>query len=44
MHIDDILQFAFHAMRGYRTRTYLMLLAITTHGVKSKLQNIIDVH
>ena len=34
MHIDDILQFAFHAMRGYRTRTYLMLLAMAI-GVAS---------
>ncbi|MDH5711115.1 MAG: ABC transporter permease [Gammaproteobacteria bacterium] len=34
MHIDDTLQFAFHAMRGYRTRTYLMLLAMAI-GVAS---------
>ena len=34
MHIDDVLQYAFHAMRGYRTRTYLMLLAMAI-GVAS---------
>ena len=34
MHINDVIQFAFHAMRGYRTRTYLMLLAMAI-GVAS---------
>jgi len=34
MYINDVIQFAFHAMRGYRTRTYLMLLAMAI-GVAS---------
>ena len=34
MHINDVIQFAFHAMQGYRTRTYLMLLAMAI-GVAS---------
>lgn len=34
MHINDTLQFAFHAMRGARTRTYLTLLAMAI-GVAS---------
>jgi len=34
MRPNDIVQFAFHAMQGYRTRTYLMLLAMAI-GVAS---------
>ncbi|MCW8955573.1 MAG: ABC transporter permease [Gammaproteobacteria bacterium] len=34
MRLNDIVQFAFHAMQGYRTRTYLMLLAMAI-GVAS---------
>ncbi|MCK5003246.1 MAG: ABC transporter permease [Gammaproteobacteria bacterium] len=34
MRINDVIQFAFHAMQGYRTRTYLMLLAMAI-GVAS---------
>ena len=34
MHINDVIQFAFHAMLGYRTRTNLMLLAMAI-GVAS---------
>jgi len=34
MRANDIVQFAFHAMQGYRTRTYLMLLAMAI-GVAS---------
>ena len=34
MHINDVIQFAYHAMRGYRMRTYLMLLAMAI-GVAS---------
>ena len=34
MNINDVIQFAFHAMQGYRTRTYLMLLAMAI-GVAS---------
>lgn len=34
MHIDDVIQFAFHALQSYRTRTYLMLLAMAI-GVAS---------
>jgi len=34
MHINDIIQFAFHALHGYKTRTYLMLLAMAI-GVAS---------
>lgn len=34
MRLNDIIQFAFHAMQGYRTRTLLMLLAMAI-GVAS---------
>lgn len=34
MRLNDVVQFAFHAMQGYRTRTYLMLLAMAI-GVAS---------
>lgn len=34
MRINDVIQFAFNAMQGYRTRTYLMLLAMAI-GVAS---------
>ncbi|MCW8831226.1 MAG: ABC transporter permease [Gammaproteobacteria bacterium] len=34
MHFNDVIQFAFHAMQGYRSRTYLMLLAMAI-GVAS---------
>ncbi len=34
MHLNDVVQFTFHAMQGYRTRTYLLLLAMAI-GVAS---------
>ena len=34
MRLNDVVQFAFHAMQGYRTRTCLMLLAMAI-GVAS---------
>lgn len=34
MRLNDIMQFVFHAMQGYRTRTFLMLLAMAI-GVAS---------
>ena len=34
MHIDDVIQYSFHALQSYRTRTYLMLLAMAI-GVAS---------